>query len=80
MAAARSKKTDEVLTGVRLVPMTRGDRTMPALIYAAKEAPIKGDKINVKLDNGFTYTGTVHDATFADCEVLVEFSDGLTPV
>lgn len=80
MAEDRGKKTTEVLTYVRLVPITRGDLTIPALIYTAKEAPAKGTKINVELDNGVTYTGVVHDATFVDGEALVELRDGLTPV
>lgn len=72
-------KVVAAMTGAKLITMPRGDQTFPALIYAADEAPAKGAKIKVKLDNGVTYTGTVHDSTMADGEVLVELRDGLTP-
>jgi len=69
----------ELITGARLIRMPRGDQRYPAALYASTKAPAKGSKINLKMDNGTIYSGTVHDSTEADGEVLVEFRDGLTP-
>jgi hypothetical protein len=67
------------ITGARLIRIPRGDQRFPAAIYKG-EAPAKGSEIVLKMDNGTSYSGIVHDATDADGEVLVEFRDGLTPV
>ena len=71
---------DVPITGARLIRMPRGDQRYPAALYASTKAPAKGSKINLKMDNGTIYSGTVHDSTEADGEVLVEFRDGLSPV
>jgi hypothetical protein len=80
----KTKKTataeqSPVVEGARLIRVPRGDQNFPAAIYEG-ETPSAGDKIKIKLDNGVTYAGTVHDATSVDGEVMVEFRDGLTPV
>lgn len=72
------KKTYGTVTNACLVRIPRGDVTYPAIVFAG-DIPVKGEKIGVVLKNGITYTGTVFDATEADGEVLVEFTDGLTP-
>ena len=67
------------IKGARLIRIARGDQRYPAAIYKG-EAPAKGSKIMLKMGNGSTYSGIVHDATEADGEVIVEFRDGLTLV
>jgi len=66
------------VTGARLIRIQRGDKRYPAAIYKG-EAPSKGSKLTLKMSNGSTYAGIVHDATDADGEVLVEFRDGIKP-
>ena len=65
------------IKGARLIRIARGDVRYPAAIYKG-EAPANGSKIMLKMGNGSTYSGIVHDATEADGEVIVEFRDGLT--
>lgn len=67
------------ITGARITHITRGDVEYPAARFKG-DAPAKGSKITLKLDNGALYSGIVQDATAADGEALVEFSGGLTPV
>lgn len=66
------------ITGAKLMHIPRGDVEYPAALYSGT-APTKGSKITLKMDNGATYSGIVHDATEVDGEVLVEFRDGLKP-
>lgn len=72
------EKSRGTITNARLIKMPRGDVTYPAVIFAG-DIPAKGEAISVTLENGVTYTGTVHDATEADGEVLAELTNGLTP-
>lgn len=67
------------ITGARLVQVPRDGLKYPAAIYRG-DKPSKGSKISLKMKNGTTYEGLVHDSTEADGEVLVEFRDGLTPL
>ena len=71
------EKPNGLIKGARLIRIARGDQRYPAAIYKG-EAPAKGSKIMLKMGNGSTYSGIVHDATEADGEVIVEFRDGLT--
>ena len=75
--SAAPEKPKGPIKGARLIRLARGDHRYPAAIYKG-EAPAKGSKIMLKMGNGSTYSGIVHDATEADGEVIVEFRDGLT--
>ena len=72
------KKTRPVINNARIIRMSRGDFSYPAVIFEGS-APDKGAKVDVSFDNGVNYTGTVYDATESAGEVLVEFTNGLTP-
>jgi len=72
-------KAPEVIEPVRLIKIARGDKNYPAIIYNG-EAPQIGETLLMRLDNGVTYTGTVYDMTAVSGEVLVEFTDGISPV
>jgi len=72
-----SKKTEKI-TGARIVTMPTKTGTTPAMIYKGK-TPKAGDVLHFAMPNGVTYSGTVADATDADGEVLVEFTDGILP-
>jgi hypothetical protein len=75
--SAAPEKPKGPIKGARLIRIARGDVRYPAAIYKG-EAPAKGSKIMLKMGNGSTYSGIVHDATEADGDVIVEFRDGLT--
>ena len=66
------------ITGARIVTMPTPTGTTPAMIYNG-EAPEKGAVMQFLMPNGVTYSGTVAGATEADGEVLVEFTNGITP-
>jgi len=66
------------ITGARIVTMPTPTGTTPAMICNG-DVPEKGDVLQFAMSNGVTYSGTVADATEAGGEVLVEFTDGLTP-
>lgn len=78
-AAAASKSTPIHIDGGKIVPMTVGDKTAPALLFNG-DAPDVGSKITMTLENGVTYRATVADVVEAGGEVMVEFKDGLSPV
>jgi len=67
------------ITGARIVTMPTKTGTTPAMIYKGK-TPKAGDVLQFTMSNGVTYSGTVADATEADGEVLVEFTNGILPV
>jgi len=66
------------ITGARIFTMPTPTGTTPAMIYNG-DVPEKGGVLQFAMSNGVTYSGTVANATEADGEVLVEFTDGLTP-
>jgi hypothetical protein len=79
-AAAEPKTTPaKLITDAQVVAMPTPTGSTPAIVYRGIE-PKKGSVIKFTLGNGVTYTGTVADATNADGEVLVEFTDGILPV
>jgi hypothetical protein len=63
--------------GMKIVPMTSGNRTVPTLIYRG-DAPETGARVSFLYENGFTYTGTVEEVTTIDGEVLLTFVGELT--
>jgi len=67
------------ITGASIVTMPTPTGTTPAMIYKGK-APEVGAVMQFAMPNGVTYSGTVADATEADGEVLVEFTNGILPV
>ena len=67
------------ITGARIVTMPTPTGTTPAMIYNG-DVPEKGDVMQFAMPNGVTYSGTVADATEADGEVLVEFTNGIMPM
>ena len=67
------------ITGARIVTMQTPTGTMPAMLYNGKKPKI-GDVMQFAMPNGVTYSGTVAEATEADGEVLVEFTNGILPV
>ena len=67
------------ITGARIVTMPTPTGTTPAMIYNG-DVPEKGAVMQFAMSNGVTYSGTVADATDADGEVLVEFTDGILPM
>lgn len=74
-----AEKPKGPITGAKLMHIARGDVEYPAAQYKG-DAPTKGSKLTLKMDNGALYSGIVQDATAAEGEALVEFSGGLTPV
>ena len=74
-----SKPKAGTITGARIVTMPTPTGTTPAMIYKG-DVPEKGDVLQFSMSNGFTYSGTVADATEAEGEVLVEFVNGILPV
>ena len=74
-----SKKTHSAITGAKIVTMPTKTGSTPAMIYKG-DVPEKGAVMQFLMPNGVTYSGTVVDATEADGEVLVEFTDGILPV
>ena len=67
------------ITGARIVTMPTPTGTTPAMLYNGKKPKI-GDVMQFTMSNGVTYSGTVAEATEADGEVLVEFTNGILPV
>jgi hypothetical protein len=63
--------------GLKIIPMTSGNRTVPTLIYRG-DAPETGARVSFLHENGFTYTGTVEEVTTIDGEVLLTFVGELT--
>jgi hypothetical protein len=63
--------------GLKIIPMTSGNRTVPTLIYRG-DAPETGACVSFLHENGFTYTGTVEEVTTIDGEVLLTFVGELT--
>ena len=67
------------ITGARIVTMPTKTGTTPAMIYNG-DVPEKGAVTQFAMPNGVIYSGTVADATEADGEVLVEFTNGILPM
>ena len=81
MAILRTSKPKAgTIIGARIVTMPTPTGTTPAMIYRGDVVPEKGDVLQFIMSNGVTYSGTVADATNADGEVLVEFTDGILPI
>lgn len=67
-----------MLTG-QIIQQTIEGRGYPCLLCTG-EAPQKGKKLKFTADNGTTYEGKITDVMDAGGELLIEFSEGLTPV
>ena len=68
----------KALTG-KIIQQTIEGRGCPCLLCTG-EAPQKGKKLKFTADNGATYEGKITDVIDAGGELLIEFSEGLTPV
>jgi len=69
----------KLITGARIVTMPTPTGSTPAMLYRGR-APNAGDVLDFAMPNGVTYSGTVAEVTETDGEVLVEFTNGITPI